>query len=99
MTKYSNITIKRGTFLGNKEFFDVWSNTVFFQEKKEGKKYRRDGVIKLLNEEHKPIFTWKILKAWPSKIQSTDLKADANEVAIETMELVHEGLTLEANNA
>jgi hypothetical protein len=27
-------------------------------------------------------------------VQSTDLKADANEVAIETMELVHEGLTI-----
>ena len=58
-----------------------------------------DVVIKLLNEEHKPIMTWKAVKAWPSKIQSTDLKADANEVAIETMELVHEGLTLEANDA
>ena len=40
------------------------------------------------------MITWKLQNAWPSKIQSTDLKADANEVAIETMELVHEGLEI-----
>ena len=94
LTKYSNITLKRGTFVGDVEFFNIWKKTFFFQENKE--KYRSDVVIKLLNEEHKPVMIWKAIAAWPSKIQSTDLKADANEVAIETMELVHEGLTVEA---
>jgi hypothetical protein len=28
-------------------------------------------------------------------VQSTDLKADGNEVAIESMEIVHEGLTIQ----
>ena len=63
-----------------------------FQEGKET--YRRDVHIKLLDEEHKPIITWSLAKAWPSKIQSTDLKADGNEVAIETLTLVHEGLVI-----
>lgn len=92
LTKYSNITLKRGTFLGNTEFFDTWKKTFFFQEGKE--QFRSDVVIKLLNEEHQPIMVWNVKNAWPSKVQSTDLKADANEVAIETMELVHEGLTV-----
>ncbi len=92
LTKYSNITLKRGTFLGDFEFFQQWRNTMMFQEGKA--KFRRDVTIRLLDEEHQPIITWKLLKAWPSKIQSTDLKADANEVAIETMELVHEGLSI-----
>ena len=51
-------------------------------------------TIKMLNEEHAPIITWQLENAWAKKIQSTDLKADANEVAIETMELAHEGLTI-----
>ncbi|WP_185113800.1 phage tail protein, partial [Chryseobacterium sp. Leaf405] len=34
----------------------------------------------------------------PLKLQSTDLKAEGNEVAIETLELAHEGLTIENNN-
>lgn len=93
MKKYSNVTLKRGTFLGDMEFYDEWKKTFMFQEK--SKTFRRDVTIKLLNEEHKPIISWTLLNAWPSKIQSTDLKADGNEVAIETMELVHEGLTVE----
>lgn len=92
MQKFSNITLKRGTFLGDFEFYELWKKTIMFQEGKE--KFRRDVTIRLLDEEHQPIITWVARKAWPSKIQSTDLKADSNEVAIETMELVHEGLSI-----
>lgn len=95
MTKFSNVTLKRGTFEGNFEYYKEWRKTVLFQEgNKTGSQYRRTVTLKLLNENHEPIITWKLLNAWPSKIQSTDLKADANEVAIETMELVHEGLEI-----
>lgn len=93
MKKYSNVTLKRGTFLGDNQFYEQWKKTFMFQEK--SKEFRRDVTIKLLNEEHKPIISWTLLNAWPTKIQSTDLKADGNEVAIETMEMAHEGLTME----
>ena len=92
LTKYADITLKRGTFLGNFKFFTEWRKTMMFQEGKE--KFRKDVTIKLLDEEHKPVISWRLSKAWPSKIQSTDLKADGNEVAIETMVLVHEGLSI-----
>ncbi len=95
LIKYSNITLKRGTFEGDFDFFTEWQKTYFFQEGNDtGSLYRRAVTIKLLNEKHEPIITWILENAWPSKVQSTDLKADANEVAIETMELVHEGLTI-----
>ena len=95
LTKFANVTLKRGTFEGNFEYYKEWRKTVLFQERnKTGSQYRRTVTLKLLNENHEPIITWKLLNAWPSKIQSTDLKADANEVAIETMELVHEGLEI-----
>lgn len=95
LTKYSNITLKRGSFEGDFDFFTEWQKTYYFQEGNEtGSLYRRAVTIKLLNENHEPIITWILENAWPSKVQSTDLKADANEVAIETMELVHEGLTI-----
>jgi phage tail-like protein len=89
MQKYSNITLKRGSFQSDSEFYDWW-NTVQLN-----KIERRDITISLLNEEHEPLIVWKIKNAWPLKVQSTDLKADGNEVAIETMELVHEGLNME----
>lgn len=95
MQKFTHVTLKRGTFEGNFEYYKEWRKTVYFQEGNQtGSKYRRTVTLKLLNENHEPIITWKLLNAWPSKIQSTDMKADANEVAIETMELVHEGLEI-----
>ncbi len=89
MQKYSNITLKRGTFASDNEYF-AWWNTVKLNTIE-----RRDITISLLNEEHEPVVTWKVRNAWPAKVQSTDLKADGNEVAIESMELVHEGLSIQ----
>ena len=95
-TKFGNLTLKRGTFEGDFAFFKEWKKTYYFQEgNKTGSLFRRTVTIKLLNEKHEPIVTWMVQNAWPSKVQSTDLKADANEVAIETMELVHEGLEIQ----
>ncbi len=89
MQKYANITLKRGTFVADNEMY-TWWNTVKLNTIE-----RRDITISLLNEEHEPVVVWKVKNAWPTKVQSTDLKADGNEVAIETMELVHEGLTIQ----
>jgi phage tail-like protein len=90
MQKYGNITLKRGTFKSDNEFFNWWNT------KSLGNIERRDLTISLLNEEHQPVMVWKIKNAWPVKMQSADLKSDANEVAIETLELAHEGLVVEA---
>lgn len=90
MMKYSNITLKRGYFSGDNEFYE-WMNTIKLNVVE-----RRDITITLLNEEHEPTVVWKVRNAWPVKIQSTDLNADGNEVAIETIELAHEGISIEA---
>lgn len=96
LTKYSNITLKRGTFQSDNEYYNWWKENVFFQEgNSSGSKYRRNITISLLNEEHAPIVVWKIKNAWALKVQSTDLKADGNEIAVETIELAHEGLTVQ----
>jgi phage tail-like protein len=87
--KYSNITLKRGTFAKDNSFF-AWLNTVKLNTIE-----RRDLIISLLNENHEPVVTYKVKNAWPVKIQAPDLKSDANEVAIETIELAHEGLVIE----
>ncbi len=92
LTKYGNITLKRGVFLGDFDMYKLWRKTMMFQEGKE--KFRQDITIKLLDEEHQPVISWMVNKAWPCKVEYADLKADANEIIIETMELVHEGLTI-----
>ena len=89
MQKYSNITLKRGSFANDNEYFQWW-NTVQLNTIE-----RRDITISLLNETHEPVITWKVKNAFPVKVQSTDLKGDANETAIESMEIAHEGLTIQ----
>ena len=54
--------------------------------------------IILLNENNEPFRVWKVRNAWTCKIQSSDLKADANEIPIETIELAHEGLLIETGD-
>ncbi|MDG4653588.1 phage tail protein, partial [Chryseobacterium arthrosphaerae] len=58
---------------------------------------RRSITISLLDENGEPAVTWKVKNAFPLKLQSTDLKAEGNEVAVETLEIAHEGLTIENN--
>lgn len=91
MRKLSNITLKRGVFQGDNEFYEWW-NTIQLN-----KVQRRDITISMLDENHMPIIVWKVRNAFAFKITGTDLKADGNDVAIESMEIAHEGLTIENN--
>jgi phage tail-like protein len=87
--QYSNITLKRGVYRSDNEFFQ-WLNTV-----KMNNIERRDITISLLNEEHEPVMVWKVKDAWPCKVEGPSLNSTGNEVAVESIELCHEGLTIE----
>lgn len=87
--QYSNITLKRGMYRSDNEFFQ-WLNTVKLNEIE-----RRDLTISLLNEDHEPVTVWKVKDAWPSKVEGPSLNSTGNEVAVETIELTHEGLNIE----
>jgi len=89
MKKYGNLTLKRGVFASDNEYYE------WMQEIALNKITRRDIIISLLNEEHAPVMTWKVIQAWPTKLTSPDLKASANEAAIESIEIAHEGIHIE----
>ena len=86
--KNSNVTMKKGVFANDNSFWD-WYNKI-----KMNTIERQNVVIKLLDEGGNPTMTWTLLNAWPTKISSTDLKSNANEVAVESIEIMHEGLTI-----
>ncbi|MBI3712180.1 MAG: phage tail protein [Burkholderiales bacterium] len=88
MKKYGNITMKKGVFKGDNKFWD-WLNQIKLNTIK-----RVPVTISLLDEEGKATMVWTLNNAWPTKISSTDLKSEGNEVAIESIEIVHEGLTI-----
>lgn len=57
--------------------------------------YERASIlISLLDEEGNVVMSWTLLNAFAVKLTVTDMKSDANEVALESIELAHEGLTL-----
>lgn len=88
MVKNSAVTMKKGVFAKDNSFWD-WYNKI-----KMNTIERQNVVIKLLDEKGNPTMTWTLNNAWPTKISSTDLKSDGNEVAIESIEIMHEGLTI-----
>ena len=89
LRKFSNVTLKRGIVKGDNQFFK-WLSTVKLNTVE-----RRDLIVNLLNEEHQPVMVWKIMRAFPVKVEGPGLKATGNEVAIESIELAHEGLELQ----
>ena len=89
LRKFSNVTMKRGIVKADNDFFK-WLSTVKLNQVE-----RRDVVVSLLNENHEPVMTWKIHNAFPVKVEGPGLKASGNEVAIESIEIAHEGLELQ----
>ena len=85
LNKFGNITLKRGISPDLSVY--NWRKTV-----SDGDIERRNASIVLHNEKHEEVVRWNLVNAWVSKYTGPDLKANANEVAIESVELTHEGV-------
>jgi phage tail-like protein len=86
--KSGNVTMKKGVFKSDNKFWD-WFNQIKMNTIK-----RLPVTISLLDETGAPTMVWTLANAWPTKISGTDLKSDGNEVAVETIEIAHEGITV-----
>jgi phage tail-like protein len=86
--KTGNVTMKKGVFKSDNKFWD-WFNQIKMNTIK-----RVPVTISLLDEGGAVTMVWTLANAWPTKITGTDLKSDGNEVAVETIEIAHEGLTV-----
>lgn len=88
LKKFANISLKRG-ITKNLELWN-WRKTVL-----DGVTQRKAGSIVLLNEAREAALRWNFREGWPTKWDGPSLKAAGNEVAVETLEIAHEGLELE----
>ncbi len=88
LQKIANLVLKRGKFESDVEF-----NSWFDEVADDRANKRRDVIIRLLNEKHSPVAAWKASRCFVVKVSAPDLKSDANEIAIESVEIVHEGLS------
>lgn len=85
---YMNITLKRG-YTQNTELWDWYRNIV------NGVPDRRNGTIILMDEQRNDVMRWNFENGWINKIEGPTFNATGNEVAIESVEIVHEGLDIE----
>lgn len=88
LRKFVNLTLKRG-YTQDKALWQWYVNI------QNGQDDRRNVTIVLLNERREAVLRWHAENAWINKIEGPALKASSNDVAMESLELVHEGLTLE----
>jgi len=85
--KWTNIRLKRGVALSD----DLWQWHYSFVQ---GQVLRRDGTVTLMDEEQNPVKTWSFRRGLPVKWTGPSLNATGNQVAIEELEIAHEGLKL-----
>ena len=86
--KYDNITLKKGIFKDDKGFWELYKAVTMnvFE--------RKTITISLLDEKNEVAMSWTLANAFPTKVTVTDMKSAGNEIAVETMELSHEGLVM-----
>ncbi len=89
LKKFANISLKRG-MTQDLELWN-WRKTVL-----DGVTERKSGSIVLLNEARTPVLRWNFREGWPTKWEGPSMNATENNITIETIEIVHEGLELEA---
>jgi len=85
LSKFGNVTLKTGLTTDNSLF--AWHQDVM-----EGNITRQNVSIIVLDESRKEQVRYNLVNAWPSKYTAPDLKANANEIAIEAIEIAHEGV-------
>lgn len=87
LNRYSNITLKRGLTAD----LSLWN---WINSALQGTLVRANVTIVLLDQTDVPALAWRLRNAWPCKWSGPSLAANSSEVAIETLEICHEGLEL-----
>lgn len=88
LNTFGDLTLQRGTAEDSTELFE-WRQLV---EQGDVDDARRTIAVILLDEEGEPGARWEFRNAWPRQYDAPDLDATGNEVAIESLEIAHEGM-------
>jgi phage tail-like protein len=83
--RWSKITLKKGLGTGS----ELWDWHYGFVT---GTGKRRDGLIVLLDELHQPAHIWHFRRGLPTRYGGPSFNAAQGAVAIETIEITHEGI-------
>jgi phage tail-like protein len=92
LTKFPHLVFKGGI----RGDLSLWN---WILEAMSGKVRRTEGSIILMDEAGSEVMRWNVRRAWPTKFTGPGLNAANNEVAIQTLEVAHEGLTTDGQQA
>ena len=84
-TKQNNLTLKWG-LTDSRELYDWYRDVV------NGNIQRKNGSIVVRDLEGREKVRWNFREGWPTKWDGPDFSAKSNDVAVETLEIAHEGL-------
>jgi phage tail-like protein len=85
LKKFTPVTLKRG-LIGD---LAMWNWVLAGMN---GQVQRTEAAVVLLDENRQEVMRWNLRRVWPSKWTGPGLNAKNNEIAMETLELCHEGL-------
>ena len=85
-TTYPNLVLSRG--LINIDLFYIW-----YQATNQGLIQQLNGTVIVLNNQQIPVMWWTFKKAYPVKWEGPQLNASNDEIAVEKIELVHQGIS------
>jgi phage tail-like protein len=88
LRRHANLVLRRGV-TGD---LALWS---WFKSVLDGQVRRSTVRITLLDESRQAVLRWTASRAWPCRWSGPTLDARSGQVAIETLEIAHEGLELE----
>lgn len=57
---------------------------------------KKDIIVRLCDEEGSAVVSWKVINAFPTKLEGPSFSASSNDVAVETMELMADAVRIEA---
>jgi phage tail-like protein len=85
--KWTDISLKRGVTSSLQLW--KWRQQIIDGKVKDA---RKPVTIHMLDREYKAVAKWNFFNAWPSKLTGPTFKSDSNDVGIEELTLVHEGM-------
>jgi phage tail-like protein len=90
--RFGNITFNRGVTQDTK--FLEWIKSTLSMRGSDQTNFRKSMIIECCNEAGDVIASYRVINGWITKMEAADMNANANEVAIESIELSYEGLEL-----
>jgi phage tail-like protein len=85
LVTYGNLTLRWGVT----DDTEIWA---WRQQAASGRVARKNGSIVLLDDTGEEKMRWNFREGWPSRWTGPDFNATGNAVAVEALEIAHEGL-------